>query len=242
MGYTIFITYLLESTSGYSTAIHCNYIQAIPMETDMPDIMEVNIGFPNIDEFKFLSNNITNDTGFTAHKIYAVLQSVSGITNSGITIIPDPANWYKYDLTNQIKTDGTPLTATELTSKSLKIPLHGLYYSSTGFTSYNLTYLNYPTSSQNQLCFGDEVYFLGNVTTDIHADVFVTDISVTLKLQEFNSSTNKTWNSGRDKAAITEIGIYDDSTPKNLVAIGKLNSPMTKDDSISRTILFALDF
>jgi hypothetical protein len=246
-GYTIFATYLLESTEGYSTAIHCNYIQAIPMQTDTPDLMEVNMSFPNINDFKFLNNNIANGTGFTIHKIYVLLQSAIGITDSGITIVANPANWYKFDLTDQIKTDGTPLTATELTSRSFRIPLYGLYYSSTGFTSYNLTYLDYPASGTSKLCFGDEIYFLGNVTTEIHADVYVTDLSVTLALDEFNLSTNKTWNPNRpvnpDKSvSISEIGIYDDSNPKNLVAIGKLNSPIDKDSTIARTILFALDF
>jgi hypothetical protein len=48
-------------------------------------------------------------------------------------------------------------------------------------TKYDLNYLNYPSAlsaDDNKLCFGDEIYFLGNVTTDIHADVFVTDLSI----------------------------------------------------------------
>ena len=44
----------------------------------------------------------------------------------------------------------------------------------------------------------------------------------------------------RKKVYITEIGIYD--TNKNLVAIGKLNDPVAKDATISRTIVFAIDF
>jgi hypothetical protein len=239
MGYTIFITYLLEGTSGYSTGVHCNYIQAIPLDSATPDIMELSMNFSNADNFKFLADVIANNTGFTAYKISAVIQSVTGLTGA----TPNSANWRKFDMTDQIKTDGTPLTKTELTNRVFKIPLYGLYYPTTGFTSYNLDYLNYPSTGSQELCFGDEIYFLGNVTTEIHADVYVTDISVLLNLNEFNSSTNKTWDKTRDNQVyITEIGIYDDSTPKNLVAIGKLNSPMAKDESISRTILFALDF
>ncbi len=238
-GYTIFITYLLESTEGYSTGIHCNYIQKIPMETETPDIMEVNLNFSDPNDFKFLSDDITNGTGFTVHKIYAILQSVSGTTN----VVANSANWYKFDLTNQIKINGTSLTVTELTNRTFQIPLNGLYYPSTGFTSYDLTYLDYPSILDNKLCFGDEIYFLGNVEGEIHVDVYVTDLSIILNLDEFNSSTNKTWDANRDnKIIISEIGIYDDSTPKNLVAIGKLNSPIEKDSTIARTILFALDF
>jgi len=40
--------------------------------------------------------------------------------------------------------------------------------------------------------------------------------------------------------AISEVGIYDEN--KNLVAVGKLNNPIIKDSTISRTISFAIDF
>lgn len=249
MGYTTFITYLLESTSGYSTSIHCNYIQEVQMVTDNPSIMQISLSFSNSDDFKFLSGNIASGTGYSVQKIYALIQVVSGITNSTITIKPNPAQWYKFNITDQIDghISGTSLTALELTKQAFTIPLFNYGNPLYGFILYDLTYLDYPSAGSTNLCFGDEVYFLGNVTTDIHADVYVTDLSVLLDLGYFNSSTNKTWNPNRpvnpDKSvAITEIGIYDDSTPKNLVAIGKLNSPITKDESISRTILFALDF
>jgi len=58
-------------------------------------------------------------------------------------------------------------------------------------------------------------------------------------LSEFNSTTNPTWD-GISSVAISEIGIYDED--KNLVAIGKLNNPIIKDSSITRTISFAIDF
>ena len=89
------------------------------------------------------------------------------------------------------------------------------------------------------MCFGDASYFFGNVTSKIKADVYTTDISINLPLNEFNSTTNSTWN-GIETVYITEIGIYDSN--KNLVAIGKLNDPVAKDATISRTILFAIDF
>ena len=119
-----------------------------------------------------------------------------------------------------------------------KVPLSG--YNS--YPKYDLSYLNYPSAlsaDDNKLCFGDEMYFLGNVTADIHADVFTTDPQIELSQNEFNSSTNATWD-GISPVAITEIGIYDSN--KNLVAIGKLNDPIIKDFTIARTITFAIDF
>ena len=59
-----------------------------------------------------------------------------------------------------------------------------------------------------------------------------------MNLGDFNSSTNATWD-GQSVFA-SEIGIYDDNN--NLVAIGKFNDPVEKNATLSRTILFAIDF
>ena len=245
-GYTIFTTYVFVPTSGNSQAIHCNYIKSLQLSADNINVQEISMSFPNSDDFKFLSNDISSGTGYTANKIYAIIQVVN---NSGYTKISDvkpiSANWKIVDLTSQVTGYSTGntfiLTPAQLTSVVFKISL--LNYG--GFTTYTLSYLNYPTkfsSDDNKLCFGDEIYFLGNVSTDIHADVFVTDLSILLNLNEFNSSTNPTWlqTTPRPAVAITEIGIYDAN--KNLVAIGKLNDPLVKDSSISRTIVFDIDF
>jgi hypothetical protein len=243
--YTIFATYFLAPSGntgyGYGQAIHCNYIKSMQIETDNINIQEVLINFSGATTFKFLSDNITNGTGFTVHKIYAVIQKVLNSTTGATKA--DPANWKMVDVTSQITghVSGVPLTATELVSTVFRIPLN-LYGT---YSSYTLTYLNYPKSidvdlsANDDLSFGDETYFLGNITTDIHADVYTTDLSINLDMNEFNSSTNLTWD-GLSSVAITEIGIYDAN--KNLVAIGKLNDPIIKDSTLTRTILFALDF
>ena len=207
-GYTVFTSYVLVPTSGFSQAIHCNYIKSIQLNTNNPNIEEIKISFSNINDFRFLNN------GYTINKIYALIQLVSGIT-SGTTIIkPDAANWKKIDISNQVigYVSGHTLTAAQLTGVVFKVPLN--VYNT--YSKYDLNYLNYPSAlpaDDNKLCFGDEIYFLGNVTTDIHADVYVTDLSITLGQNQFNSSTNSTWLqiplSSRPQVAITEIGIYD---------------------------------
>jgi|ERR1035437_1797497 hypothetical protein len=232
-GYTIFSSYVLVPTSGFSQAIHCNYIRLLPLNTNNPTIEEVSLRFLNVNDFKFLNH------GYSANKIYMLVQLVSGITSGNTIIKPNAANWKIVEVTNQIVgyVSGHTLTPANLVNTVFKVPLFGY----TGFTSYNLSYLDYPTKfsfDDNKLCFGDEIYFLGNVTTDIHADVFTTDPQIELKQKEFNSSTNATWDG--TAVAITEIGIYDAN--KNLVAIGKLNDPLVKDFSISRTLVFNIDF
>jgi hypothetical protein len=246
--YTIFTTYILSATTiGYSTGIHCNYIRTLPIETDNFAIQEIVLNFSGgttgaTAPFKYLNSNVTGSnagTGFTANKIYALVQT--GLTTADLK--PDPKKWKLFDLTPQIlplHVAGTPLTAGELVNNIFKIPIGKI--NGTGFTTYDLSYLNYPPVSANTLSFGDETYFLGNVTTEIHADVFVTDLAITLGLNNFNSSTNPSWLAlnPRPQVAITEIGIYDAN--KNLVAIGKLNDPITKDSTITRTIVFDIDF
>jgi hypothetical protein len=248
-GYTVFFSYLLESDSGnttgfgYSTAIHCNYINQIYL--DNITNKEVNIYFNDVDDFKFLST--TGDTGYTINKIYILVQLINNSLYSNLSDVKPTSNeWKKYDVTTQISgyTSGQLLSAIDLSSVVFKVPLY-LYYNETLMPTYDLSYLNYPLVSQTgttaldtPLCFGDEQYFIGNVTTDIQAVAYTTDLVINLPINEFNSSTNESWD--QDKVYITEIGLYDSN--KNLVAIGKLNNPLPKDSTISRTIVFGIDF
>jgi len=251
--YTIYTTYILEpitgATQGYGKAIHCNYIKSMPLDSDniSGEEIRMNLKISGETNFKFLSNNVANGTGFTAHKIYALVQIINHINYTNIEDIkPISYNWKKFDVTSQVigYTSGSTfmLTPANLILQVFTIPL--LQYYNTGstlFTPYNISYLNYPSNlpiADKKLCFGDETYFFGNVATDIHADVFTTNLSINLPLGEFNSSGNLTWNG--ETIAITEIGIYD--LNKNLVAIGKLNDPVEKNETIARTIQFAIDF
>ena len=245
-GNTVFISYFFESLSGFSHAIHCNYIGRIELNDINPIIETIRFGFSDIDDFKFLNSNTGSTTGYSAHKLFALIQLVqyTGV-DSLADVKPDPALWKKYELTNQIL--GYPTGTTRLISPAdmvgvvFEIPLLNYYNTgSTEFGVYNLDYLSYPIPAEtDKLCFGDEVYFFGNVETDIEADVYTSDLSINLALSEFNSTTNPTWD-GISSVAISEIGIYDED--KNLVAIGKLNNPIIKDSSITRTISFAIDF
>lgn len=244
-GNTAFITYILVPSGitggSYSEAIHCNYIKKINLNTSTPLIQEIRFNFSDANDFKFLANTYTGTTGYSANKIYAIVQLVDNTPyNTFDNIVPDSTAWKKYDITPQVSgyssSNTWVLNGINLTKQVFKIPF--LLYS--GYTSYNLDYINYPSSSQtDELVFGDATYFFGNVAATIKADVYTTDISINLPLNEFNSTSNLTWN-GNETVYISEIGIYDSN--KNLVAIGKLNDPVAKDATIARTIVFALDF
>jgi len=241
--YTVYFTYLLEDNTliktgdvGYSTSIHCNYINKFSADNLSG---EVNMSFDDENDFQFLSTN-NGGTGFTANKIYMIIQVVTNeLIDGNLNELPPKSDsWRKFDVTNQIDEhiSGDTLIASGLTSTVFKVPI--LNYESG--EPYNLDYLNYPDiNNNNLLSFGDEEIFLGNVETEIEASVYTTDLGINLPLNEYNSSTNPTWD-GESEVYITEIGIYNEE--RELIAIGKLNNPLKKDNSISRTIVFGIDF
>jgi len=243
-GYTVFFSYLLvpntNSTNGcgYSEAIHCNYINSIYL--DSLTNKEVNIYFSNADDFKFLS--AVGGTGYTVNRIFLLIQLVDNLLYTDLNNVkPDSSKWKIYETTDQIN-GYTPinfvLTPTNITSTVFSVPLYQYNFMS----GYTLNYLKYPNSliaDDDKLCFGDEEYFFGNVTSDIEAIAYTTDLAIYLPLNEFNSTINASWDNVSE-VYISEIGLYDSNN--NLVGIAKLNDPIPKDATISRTIVFAMDF
>lgn len=243
-GFTIFSTFIFEtapysaSTSyGYSKAIHSNNIETTT--TGSLNGKSLSLFFDSVNDFPFMAGTgSTSGTGFTATGFSAIIQIVSGITDTGVTITPDPALWNQFDLTSQINnhTVGDRIDPTNLVSSIFTID-----FTTTGST-YDLSYLDYPTSLTSDtlnMGFGEEAFFFGTVRSDISANVYTTDIPIVMPLNQYNSTTNPTWN-GTESVQITEIGIYDNSG--NLVAIGKLNYPIEKNSEVARTIQFAIDF
>jgi hypothetical protein len=244
-GYTVFFTYLLESEKGlsYSNSIHCNYINSTYL--DNVTNKEVNLYFNDVDDFKFLS--VSGSTGYTANKIFLIVQLINNSPYTNLSDVkPISTNWKKYDATDQITNyvSGQTLSAFDLTSTIFKVPIY-MFYNEDVMSTYDLGYLNYPlltqtgtTSLDKPLCFGDEEIFIGNVSTNIEAVAYSTDLVINLPTNQFNSSNNATWSG--NKVYITEIALYDDN--KNMVAIAKLNNPILKDSTISRTLVFGMDF
>jgi len=243
-GYTVYFTYMLSNSGstgfGYGDAIHCNYINSL--QIDSISNKEVGLYFNNVNDLKFLTTGNVNGSGFTANKIYVIAQLVNNsLYSTQAQIKPSSDNWRIVDVTNQIRNrvsgSTANISAIDLASSIFKVNISQLNLA----TVYDLNYLNYPllTSTSTELKFGDEEYFLGNVSADIEAMAYTTDLVINLPQNQFNSSTNATWD-GNPTVYITEIGLYDANN--NLVAIGKLNNPIAKDSTVQRTILFAIDF
>jgi hypothetical protein len=262
-GKTIFFTYILGDKSvtggtgqkyqaskgyGYTPAIHCNYITKL--ETETLGDRTIDFVVPSGDFFPFLKSSAeiqTNQGGFgwNANRLFGV-QVVDGISDTGATgttIVADPTKWKIIDLTDQIlgyeTFSGTTIPKTAFnTTTFLKITNNAI--ASAPF--YNLNYLDYPTSfsiDDDKLAFGEEAFFFGNITGEIKAIAYTTDISIVLPLNQYNSTTNTSWDA-ESPVVISEAGIFNNNN--DLVAIGKLNNPISKDSTIFRTIEFSLDF
>lgn len=248
-------SYQIGKGYGYSPAIHCNYVAKI--ETDSIASKTIDFIVPDGSLFPFLRDTTAiqtgqNGQGWTASRLYGVIQicdgtghtgTTSGGTITGVTIVPDPNAWKILDLTNQLTGyatfSGTTIPKSAFSSSTfVKMTVPDI----NNAALYNLNYLLYPNAlsvDDNKLAFGEEAFFFGNVRTDIKAIAYTTDISVVLPLNQYNSTTNPTWDQ-LSPVNISEVGVFDDAN--NLVAIGKLNDPINKDSTIFRTIQFSIDF
>jgi hypothetical protein len=256
---TIFLTYMFETSKisgstnnkpyvvnksyGYSSAIHCNYVERV--ETDSLVNKTINFVVPDGSLFPFMKSSYQIQTGFdgsgwNANKLYALVQIVNG---TGVTVTTDPAKWAIIDVTHQLQGystfSGTTIpvaafNASTIITLGVQDVLDAPYY--------DLRYLNNPSRlsvDDAKLTFGEEAFFYGNVNTDIQAIAYTTEIPAVLSLNEYNSTTNETWDQ-QSPVIISEMGIFDANN--NLVGIGKLNNPIEKDSNTSRTILFSIDF
>jgi hypothetical protein len=110
-------------------------------------------------------------------------------------------------------------------------------------TVYNLNdKITIPLANQTtKFTFGDETFFFGNIETDIKATIFKTYLTCNVLPNRFVNSQNPTFNPNEDKAAFTELGIYD--SDNDLVAIGKFSEPLQRKLNSDVLIIQAtLDF
>lgn len=241
-GYTIFATYMFETFGfddgfGYQTPIHCNYINNL--KVDKLKNRNLNLFFNSVDDFAHMYSGGTKWYGWSANALKILVQIINNEDYEDESKIkPKPSKWRIFDVIDQISgqtTDGI-ITPDILVGNAFNVSLEK--YDSKPL--YDLSYINYPTNKQpDSLSFGDETYFFGTVKTDVRADVFTTNINIDLGMNEFNYTTNPTWDGSQD-IYITEVGIYDENG--DLVGIGKLNNPIKKNSSISRKIKFNIDF
>jgi hypothetical protein len=224
----LWVSYMLGSSTGFTTALPClNYSTINPSKNVATDIY---LSFPN-GGFGFLSN-FSNWTGYTADKFYVLLKK----TISGDTY--NPSGWTIYDMTSSVRnqTTGFPMVGSNLNSSKIRLSWSALTYGN----QFNITdYMTYNTTNST-LQLGDEDFLFGNISTDIGATVYQTNLLCVIDETMFNRSVNPTFNVFTGTPYISEVGIYSDD--KDLVGIAKLATPVIKSRQNSTIYQINLDF
>lgn len=237
----LYITYLLANsglTSGYSTSLHCqNYLKVIKT----PGLGNAQFRFPQngLPYMRALMSTTTSATtgGFFANQLYILAQKVT----TGVR--PSPNLWKQInktsDIVNYSSWANTTINPNDLETTTFELTLSAY----TGASTFILNnFLTIPTSGQiDNLQFGDEVVFFGNVDVDIKATAYKSTFLFTAPTSQFNNSVNPTYTSATSaNVYLSEVGIFDDN--KNLVAIGKFQNPIQKKSTKTVLVETSIDF
>jgi hypothetical protein len=139
---------------------------------------------------------------------------------------PDPTQWRLIDFTDQISSlfingyvTQQSLTASTFTVTAENYNLAPLY----NLNDYIDLVQNGATGEQ--LNFGDEYYFYGNLETDIQATIYEMKYKINLSFNEFLVSQNPTWTFGTP-SYVTEIALLDEN--QDILVMSKLQSPVLR--------------
>jgi hypothetical protein len=229
----LYVSYLLESTSGYTTGLHVqNYTCVVLTEEECPDNAkkDVQVTFPT---GKLPYMTVSGGTGFEADKFKIIAQRVSTGEK------PTSDGWREMDFTSEINnhTTGTTINPTNLENTTFTIT-KAKYNASSQYLLHN--YINIPTTVENGLLqFGDENFFFGTLESAGVTTKWRTKFNIVVPPTQFNTSTNPTWLNSGQNVHISEVGIY--STGGDLVAIGKMNLPIEKNNTTTVIIEIAFD-
>ena len=223
---------------GHQDTLHCLNLSAVGnVDVNTFEYLEFKLDF---NELRFLrdSSNMSDGSGFVANRFFLLVQ----ITD--LDAQPQPDKWIEIDYTPNLQgydsfANGA-ITRNSLSAQNYRINGSDIRKAiNQRLTNtkpyYSLNYMGF----SDDLTFAEEVFFLGNVTTDIQATSYQTRFSILLNNGEFATSRNPTWTPG-SPIYVSEVGIYDDKD--NLVAMGKLMNPLHKDAYSLRFITADLDF
>ena len=215
---TMWITYWMGLSGQTVGSLHCNYYTKIKANaTVTANTQNVAVRWGN--EFPFLDTS-GSLTGFSANEMYILFQKTTGDTK------PSPSKWLVYDITPELTatTVNGYISLSGITGNTFQIDAD-VYDNAVSSADYwNLgPVLNLPQNGEvNNLNFGDEYFFYGNLTTDITATIYEMRYLINLGRNQFTNTSNPTWTSGTT-SYVTEIGLYNQN--KDLMVISKLQSP-----------------
>lgn len=229
----LYVSYLFESTSGYTTGLNAqNYTCIVLTEEECPDNAkkDVQITFPT-GQLPYMK--LSGETGFMSDRFKIIAQRVS----SGNKPLSD--GWVIMDYTGDITghVSGDTINPLSLESTTFTIT-KTRYLNGSQFILHD--FINIPTTLEpNLLQFGDENFFFGNMESAGLSKKWRTKFNIVVPPTQFNTTTNPTWPNSGQNVHISEVGIY--STGGDLVAIGKMNLPIEKSNTTTVIIEIAFD-
>jgi hypothetical protein len=229
---TMFVTYRLSNSSGFTDSLHCNYYSKIIGNNNEcnPDTSK-NVAIRFGSEFgcmiqpTFSAGTICEigcnvPTGYYATNFEILCQKVTTGNR------PDPSSWKIIDYTDLMsgETINGYLTQSGLTGTTFVITPD--QYNSAPYYDLNDYITLTPVGSTGQtLNFGDEYFFYGSFETDIQATIYEMKYKINLGAAEFLNTSNPTWTSG-NKSYVTEIALLDKD--KDVLVVSKLQSPVLR--------------
>ena len=259
----IYLSYLIESNSGLTTGLHCNYYIDTPNPNDGKTYdLEIEFGaeFPYLKPFDLGGTaGASGGTGWHANKLHILWQRVTSPQTD-----PSPDKWTRTEVTDQIGPCDTfgfnnqiPLSGCQISSADTKIYLTRANQN-TGVT-YNLhDYINIPlqTTERDLLQFGDEYFFFGELESDIMATIYEMKYYINLASTQFGgdinnlaagNSLNPSYKNYYDdnqlypNLYLTEIGLFNNENNfPELMAIAKFMNPQLRDGA--QQFVLSLDF
>jgi hypothetical protein len=251
---TLWVTYRLSNTTTFTNSLHSNYYTSVVgtanvCTPDTPQNVAVRFG----GEFNCLVqpgfSPTTTTTTMSPTTTTTTLNPITTTTTTSCPLCvvpagfyatqfqvlaqktvagqrPDPSLWKLIDFTDQISgmfINGY-VTQESLTASTFVVTAEN--YSSAPY--YNLNnYIQLPQNGATgqQLNFGDEYYFYGNLETDIQATIYEMKYKINLSFNEFLVSQNPTWTPGTP-SYVTEIALLDDN--QDILVMSKLQSPVLR--------------
>ena len=239
---TLYATYMLQTTSGLTTAAPCQYYAKIKNSTASQ--RDVQFRIYEVDKLPYMRKIESagyDGRGFYAHEFKLVYQIVDNDDDR-----PTPDGWKVLDFTNSGMTSGGTIDPHVLENQSPAVNGFTLTYSnSTGATTFNLgPILSLPLNTQPEILqFGDERFFYGNLESYIGATIFKTLFEIRLNSAEFKYTNNPTKlldDGNPTNIRISEVGIYD--SDNDLVCVGKLSKPVELVPGSTIMFELAIDF
>jgi len=244
---TIYLTYSLENTAstGLTSSLPCQEYIKVTNNSSSPKDIVFRINETDLLPYMRKLESVSYDGyGFYANNFKLLYQ----IMPDSITR-PDPSMWMYYDYTSNALTSmsGQTIDPKALENQSPLITgflLDKIKYSAS--TNFNLIpLLNMaPNNQPNNLQFGDERFFYGNLETYIGATIYKTIFDLRINSGQFNTTTNPTRSqdptTNPPDIRITDVGVYDSA--QNLVCIGKLSKPVLLTAGNTIMLELSIDF